>query len=253
MPQAAYTVFADIYDVVMRDVQYDHWADYIIRLARKHHFSTESVLNLACGTGNLELQLVPRGFSMEGLDGSEDMLARAREKFAEQGLEVPLQQGDLRSFTLGKSFPLILCLYDSLNYLCSEEEVLSCFMSVAAHLPRGGGFIFDVTTEYNILTNFSNYTFAENFPRFAYIWENTYNLASKICISDVTVFQADDSGERFARTTERHRQRMYPQKVLRGLLSEAGFALEAAYDGMTESSPGRRTERIHMVCRKAKP
>ena len=250
MPEASYTVFADIYDVVMRDVDYIGWAEYIRRVAKKHRFSTEHILNLACGTGNLELQMAPQGFSMEGLDGSEAMLARAREKFAEKGIQTPLHHGDLCNFSLERTFPLILCLYDSLNYLCSEEEIVSCFMSVAAHLPPGGGFIFDVTTEYNILSNFTNYTFAENFPRFAYIWENTYSLSSKICTSDVTVFMTDESGERFTRTTERHHQKIYSQKVLKSLLSGAGLAVVAAYDGMTLSPPGQQTERVHMVCRK---
>ncbi len=253
MPQPSYTVFSEIYDMVMRDVDYVRWAQYVVRLAGKYHFATDRVLNVACGSGNLELQLAPKGCHITGLDASPSMLQKARAKLREHGLTVDLHQGDMRKFDLGQTFPLALCLYDSINYLLSEDDVAKCFAAVAAHVVPGGGFIFDVTTEYNIMANFSNFTFAENFERFAYIWENTYNLSSKICTSDVTVFLPDNSGDRFTRATERHRQKIYPQKTIQGLLRETGFQLEAVYDGMTVEPPGRQTERIHFVCRRSQP
>lgn len=250
MPQPSYTVFSEIYDMVMRDVDYVRWAQYVLKLAAKYRFSTERILNLACGSGALELQLAPRGCRLTGLDSSEAMLEKARAKMSEHGLTVDFHLGDMRKFKLNGTFPLVLCLYDSINYLLSEEDVARCFTAVAQHLSPGGGFIFDITTEYNIMANFSNFTFAENFERFAYIWENSYNLGSKICTSDVTVFLPDESGRYFTRTTERHRQKIYPQRTIQNLLRETGFSLEAAYDGMTLEAPGRQTERIHFVCRR---
>jgi ubiquinone/menaquinone biosynthesis C-methylase UbiE len=250
VPQKSYTVFADIYDTVMRDVDYIGWAEYVLQLAHRFDFSTSSVMNLACGTANLEMQLAQHGIHhVEGLDGSRDMLSIARKKAKDNGLDIGFTLGQMQSFKLSHQFPLILCLYDSINYLCEEDDVLATFQRVAEHLLPGGGFIFDVTTEYNILANFSDFTFAENFDDFSYIWENRYNLVTKVCVSDVTVFQKQKGSGEYRKTTERHSQKIYPQKIIRMLLDKAGFDILGDYSGMTMEKPTHKSERIHYACR----
>ena len=246
-----YEKFALIYDRVMRGVDYPTWAEYVLNLAQKYGFDTAEICDLACGTGSLAFQLVQSGCKVFGVDGSEMMLAEARRKAEKEGVErIQWQQGDLRDFDLGRRFLLITCLYDSINYLLTKQDVLSCFRSVFRHLEPGGGFIFDITTEYNIISNFAEYTFAENFEDFSYIWENRYNIASKIISSDVTMFRKQ--GDQFSKATETHRQKIFPTAEIEKLARKAGFEVLGAFDGFTFNEPGSKVERIHFACRKKK-
>lgn len=166
MEEIVYSAFAEIYDQVMRDVDYGSWARHILRLAQKFDIPTQKILELACGTGGHALQLARMGCDVVGVDRSSTMLRIAREKRDKAELHLDLRQGEMDSFSplgLDRDFDLATCLYDSLNYILKEELIERCFREVYAHLRLGGGFIFDVTTEYNLLQNFSGYTFAENF------------------------------------------------------------------------------------------
>jgi ubiquinone/menaquinone biosynthesis C-methylase UbiE len=244
-----YGKFARIYDKVMRGVDYPTWADYVMNLSARFGFESSRICDLACGTGSLALELADRGCEVTGVDGSADMLAQARVKAEVAGHEdIVFEQGDLRSFNLEKKFPLVTCLYDSVNYLTSEEDVQSCFRQACGHVLPGGGFIFDITTEFNIIANFADYTFAENFDDFSYIWENRYDLVNKLIVSDVTIFHKDE--DRFYKVTETHRQKIYSTGRMEELAKEAGFEILGAFDGFTLDSPGPRVERVHFVCRR---
>ena len=246
-----YKAFAHIYDRVMAGVDYVRWADFINLLVYRHNLDRSKVLNLACGTGSLDIELLQRGWNVISSDRSQDMMDIARAKGMLSDISLTLKQAEMESFELGEKFPLILCLYDSLNYLLEEEKVISCFNSVSEHLEPGGGFIFDITTEHNILQNFTNCVFAENFPDSSYIWENQYIFEKKICKSNLCIFIEEEEGL-FKKFEEDHNQKIYSQKFLKSALKDAGLEVVGAYDGFTSNSPKSASERIHFVTQKRK-
>ncbi|MCG3196881.1 MAG: methyltransferase domain-containing protein [Candidatus Omnitrophica bacterium] len=247
--QGIYTGFARGYDRVMRDVDYPKWAQHILSLIRDFRFAGKRLLNLACGTGNMEVYWAAKGFQVTGIDRSEEMVEMARAKLP-RGCRVRFGIGDMRTFDLGETFDLALCLYDSLNYLTRAREVQDCFRRVHSHLKAGGGFIFDVATETNILENFTQSTYAENFEDFAYIWDNEYNMRTKICRSDFHFFYRVGRSSRFERFSETHYQKIYATRDLIRWLEDAGFECLAVYDGISRDYPDTAAERIHFVARR---
>lgn len=248
-----YSAFAVIYDTVMRDVDYDSWARHIIRLAKKFRLPRSKLLEIACGTGTLSLRLTQLGCDVTGVDLSGDMLKLAREKLRAEDVDLPLYQAsmdNLSSLDLEPVFDLVTCLYDSLNYLLHEEAVLRSFHDVYELLRPGGGYIFDVTTEYNLLHNFAGYTFAENFDDVSYIWENEYDILEKICSSKVSMFRLEDSG--YQKYVEVHRQKVYSTAWLKQSLNAVGFEVLGTFYNMTDKPVKAKCERIHFVCKKPK-
>lgn len=246
-----YSAFALIYDTVMRDVDYDSWARHVIRLAKKFRLPRSKVLEIACGTGTLSLRLKQMGCDVTGVDLSEDMLKLARKKLREEDVDVPLYQAsmdDLTSLDLDPAFDLVTCLYDSLNYLLCEEAVLRSFHDVYGLLRPGGGYIFDVTTEYNLLHNFAGYTFAENFEDVSYIWENEYDIEHRICSSRVSMFRLED--DKYRKYVEVHRQKVYDTAWLKKSLHAVGFEVMGTFYNMTDQPVKAKCERIHFVCKK---
>src|SRR5579872_3039125 len=52
------------------------------------------VLDVACGTGNLAIPAARKGAEVTGLDLAPNLLAQARERAAEEGLQASFDEGD---------------------------------------------------------------------------------------------------------------------------------------------------------------
>ncbi len=113
-----------------------------------------TVLDLACGTGRITLPLAEQGvrdnpaFQLVGLDISQPLLARARERLGEacpavQGA-VSFVEADMRSFCLDTQFDLIVLGFNSLAYVYDMEDQLGCLDAVRRHLAPGGRFAIDL-------------------------------------------------------------------------------------------------------------
>jgi len=108
----------------------------------------KSILDLCCGTGQLAVYLLERGYSVLGIDLSEDMLHHAR-KNAGSHLETgqaKFIRGDAASFALNQQFGLVVSVFDSLNHLDSFGVLRSSFECIFSVLEEDGLFIFDLNT-----------------------------------------------------------------------------------------------------------
>ena len=83
-----YDALAAIYDALTGDVEYEKRADFLEKLFARSRIPVHTVLDLACGSGSLSLELAARGCDVIGVDGSADMLAVAREKAADEGQDI---------------------------------------------------------------------------------------------------------------------------------------------------------------------
>ena len=66
-----YGKFAGLYDPLMKDVDYDRWAEYIASFLPE---GSLRIADCACGTGEITLRLAKLGHILTGVDISEDML-----------------------------------------------------------------------------------------------------------------------------------------------------------------------------------
>ena len=112
-----YAGFAEVYDEIMADAPYDLWLEYIESIWSTHGFMPVSVLDLACGTGNMSWRLARNGYLVTGLDRSEQMLEIARQKAKDEGLYIRFIKGNMEDFILERQLDAAVCLFDSLNYL----------------------------------------------------------------------------------------------------------------------------------------
>ena len=72
------------------------------------------------------------------------MLGRAREKAAAAAVDVAFMEGDMRSFEIGRLFPLIIVPCNSLAHLTEVGDARACLTQIARHLAPGGLLAFDV-------------------------------------------------------------------------------------------------------------
>jgi SAM-dependent methyltransferase len=100
------------------------------------------VLELAIGTGRVALPLAARGIELHGIDASEAMVAKLREKPGGEG--IPVTMGDFAEVGVDGSYRLIFVAFNTLFALLTQEDQLRCFANAAAHLSEDGVFLIDV-------------------------------------------------------------------------------------------------------------
>lgn len=244
-----YSDFAYVYDRLMQDVNYSEWADYIECLFDRYSKSKpELVLDMACGTGSLTLELAKRGYDMTGIDMSPDMLSCAVEKSA--GIDpAPLWVcQDMREFELYGTMDAILCTMDSLNYVQDPSELKGIFKLIKNYLNPGGLFIFDMNTPYKLEHILGNHLFYEILEDVTYLWRNEYCSETKICSFDLTFF-VREAQDTYRRLDEEQQQKAWTKVEIQGLLHEAGLELLDLLDAFTQSPPVETSERFFYVAR----
>jgi SAM-dependent methyltransferase len=139
-------VYADQYDLLYTDKDYEAECDLIENVFRKYgNGKIKTILDLGCGTGNHAIPMARRGYQVIGVDISEDMLACARAKSQSAGSEgQSFLHGDVRSIDLHQQFDAVLMMFAVLGYQTTNEDVLSALNSASRHLKPGGLFICDV-------------------------------------------------------------------------------------------------------------
>ena len=64
----SYSYFAEYYDDLTKNVDYEKRAEYFLELFKKHNHDMRLTLDLACGTGTLTLELCKKGIDIFGCD-----------------------------------------------------------------------------------------------------------------------------------------------------------------------------------------
>ncbi len=245
--EAEYGRFAAVYDTLMRGVNYDAWADYLVSLLTGQNVRPgDVVLDCACGTGELTIRLSKRGFVMTGVDRSEEMLAVAQKKARLAGQKIPFVCQDMRALSLHKPVSAIICACDGVNYLLTKKDVNAFLTSAYQALKPGGALLFDVSSAYKLECVLGNQTYGEDTAECAYLWQNAYDSESRLVEMNLSFFLPDGAGK-YTRFTERHVQRAHTAEDLLEALGKAGFTNCRAYEAFTTNEVGAASERIQLA------
>ena len=211
-----------------------------------------AVLELACGTGQLTVPIAAQGLTTVGLDQSRPMLAAAERRAAAANALVEFVAGDMRNFTLGRTFTLIFVARNSLLHLLTIEDLLAAFASVKRHLAPGGIFAFDIfNPNLTLLAR-------PRRPRFP-VMEVATEAFGKLMVEQTTGYDAATQVEHatwYISTPDRRDawvvplalRNIFPQELLL-LLSSAGFELVTRF-GELSREPFGSASRIQLcLCR----
>ena len=241
---SSYQQLAGAYDELTWDVGYEKRADFLEKLFRRSRIPVHTVLDLACGTGSMTWLLAGRGYELIAVDGSQEMLAAAREKNAPA--EVPplfLHQSMPRLDLYGTVDAAVCCL-DSLNYLTDPRDVQRTFRRLHLFVAPGGMLVFDVNTVAK-LSALDGQVFLDETEDTLCLWRTEYNRG--LCSYYMDLFFRREDGA-WDRQAELHRQRAYTVEQLTGWLTEAGFGDIRVYGDMRLRRPREDEQRIYISC-----
>ncbi len=204
------------------------------------------VLDVACGTGHVSRLLAARGFQVTGIDGSEEMLAYARQN-APTG---EFLAADARDFSLPPGFHAAVSTFDSLNHILVLEELRQAFASIHAALLPGGRFAFDLNLEEGYITGWNGH-WGDSFDDHAYVWKNSYFPEEKLGRFDATLFRLENSA--WQRSDVTLWQRAYTPEQVFAALAAAGFESPRAWqvgDQLKLIPLQPEARRAYFACRK---
>lgn len=127
---------ADVYDADTRRTDTSATVDFLTELA-----GGGPALELAIGTGRVALPLAARGIRVDGIDLSNEMVAKLRAKPGGDAIAVTF--GDFADMPVDGSYRLIYLVFNTLFNLLTQDDQVRCFERVSDHLTDDGSFVVE--------------------------------------------------------------------------------------------------------------
>lgn len=243
----SYGEFAKIYDeLINQDINYKEIGNFILNIAKQNNIEMDNYLDLACGTGNVSIEICNKFKDVYLVDLSEDMLCEAEGKFHNKKNNCKFISQDMTKLNLLKKFNLITCVLDSTNYILNEEGIINYFKGVYNHLKDEGIFIFDINSYYKLKNILGNNIYVYNEEDIFYSWENFFE--DDIVSMFLSFFVK--KGNLYERFDEEHEERAYKEEEIENLLKVSGFTIINKYNGYNEESVNKESERIVYITKK---
>lgn len=250
----SYQALAAVYDLLMEDIDYQQWADYIHSLLEEQHCPGKRLLDLGCGTGSITMLLAQKGYCITAVDLSADMLAQARRKNQTLNLPIRWEQQDMTELFLEDDggepsvFDGVIATFDAVNYITDAEQLQHLLQSLEFMMADDGILIFDIQTPYKLREYLGDNIFTLHHPQVEYMWENHFDQEEQICQMDITFFLKQENGL-YQRVTESHREKAYELDLLRVWLDLYGFEVIAVYGELSRQPVGEQDHRAVFVAR----
>ncbi len=245
-----YSNFAAVYDALMYDVDYKKRTAYLLKLFKKYGKNPTLLLDVACGTGGFSNEFAKQGIEVIGTDMSEEMLLCAREKSAQQGLDILYLCQKAEELDLYGTVDGAVCCLDSLNHITDYKNFCKAIEKVSLFLEKDSLFIFDLNTEYKHKEILGNNVFVIETENVYCVWGNEF------CEKDLSVnisldFFVENDGL-YERFSEDFSERAYTMQEVKTACENAGLEIVEIFDDMTENELKNTSERAVFVTRKVK-
>ena len=133
-----FDLIGDYYDLIYLEKNYSDEASFVINLLEKYKIEGKSILELGSGTGIHATELAEKGYFVQGIERSKQMLLRSKMHDRYKALH-----GDIRDISLHRKFDAVISLFHVISYQITNEDLDLVFENVWKHLNIGGLFLFD--------------------------------------------------------------------------------------------------------------
>lgn len=242
--------YSQYYDLLYKDKDYKAEANYIVSLINKYNSKATKIIELGCGTGNHAAILCKQGYEVVGLERSPEMVEIAKQKNI---TNFNPQVADITSFQLDKKFDVAISLFHVISYLTDNNDLISCFKNVHAHLNSDGIFIFDVwytpavytqkpETRIKRLTNSQT-----SITRIA---ESNIHYNNNVIDVNYEVMIKDKKSNISTSIFEKHPMRHFSIPEIELLATHTGFELVHTEEFLTANEPSENTWGVCFVLQK---
>ena len=135
-------LYSQYYDLFYSDKDYSAEVDYINSLIQANNKNINSLLDMGCGTGKHAELFCNKGYTVHGIDLSEDMLKIAENRRIGKENKLSFSHSNIQNLSLNKKFDVVVSLFHVMSYQNSNSELFKAFEVAKKHLKDDGIFIF---------------------------------------------------------------------------------------------------------------
>jgi ubiquinone/menaquinone biosynthesis C-methylase UbiE len=216
-----------------------------------------AILELGCGTGRIALPIGRAGSQVVGIDRSEAMLARARQRVRRGRLQhrVRLVRGDIRHLPFSSRFAVVMAPYGVLQSLLRERDLKATLSAVYDVLEPGGTFGIELVAdlpsweEYRKRISLRGWRARHGGSRITLVETVRQDAARKLTIFDQEFSETRGQHRRIHRFSLTFRTLTVPQMTRR--LEAAGFEVTALLGDYRGAAWDRRADVWIVMARKA--
>jgi ubiquinone/menaquinone biosynthesis C-methylase UbiE len=128
-----FTKSAEFYDALYHFKDYAAAAKQLRTLIQQTCPGATTLLDVGCGTGQ-HLQHLRGHYQVEGLDLNAKLLKIARQRCP----GILFHEGNMVDFNLDRSFDVVTCLFSSIGYVGTIDNLAQAVASMSRHLKPGG-------------------------------------------------------------------------------------------------------------------
>lgn len=249
-----YYAWASVYDAI-----YSYVTEDIPFYVDNSLVVSGPVLELGCGTGRVTFPIARAGVEVVGLDSSPAMLDVARQKIKGIGSEsknVTLVDGDMRDFSFGRTFPLVIIPFRGFLSLLTVEDQTRTLLNVKRHLASGARFIFNIfvpdnemlVQEGDIPYHFRDVTDPDTGNRYVLWHQSQYDNHSQVIGVRLIAEEIDPDGAMIQRFFRDFQLRYAYRWEMHHLLEKCGFEVIDVYGDFDRSPFAESSTEMIWVC-----
>lgn len=221
----------------MKDVDYEDWANYIIKIASRFVKKNKpEVLELASGNCRLASILSKNFPDIHVSDLSYFMLIQNKENSLQKVC------CDMTLLPFKKNFDLVISTFDSVNYLLSKRKLLTLFNEIKKVLYPSGIFTFDVSLEKNSMDFLESYITEGQSDRYEFKRKSKFQKNIRI---HKNVFDfIDKEGNKYR---EVHKQKIFRFKTYFDLIPQSGLYVADCFETFTFKDGNSDSDRVQFI------
>lgn len=214
----------ELYEILHKDAPQDE-LDFYLSYAK----AGDRILEPLCGSGRFLIPFLERGFDIQGIDLSQEMLEKLRRK-APGAL---VRRADMTAYEPEEQFDYIFISSGSISLFTDLELCGKTLKSVRAMLKKGGRFVFAVETMADRCMDSEDYEETVSVQTAAgetliLRTKHTYDAASHTQFSP-GIYELYRGRELLRRETMDFQTHLYELGEMERMLKEAGFTEVRVY------------------------
>jgi SAM-dependent methyltransferase len=222
-----------------------------------------NILEIGCGTGRILIPAAKFGSKVTGLDISESMLGKCREKLRSADQEmvdrVQLIKGDAKDFKLDSHFGLVIIPNHGFQHMITVEDQMACLKNISRHLEKRGRLVFDVSQpDPGVMSSIDKNGEIEETPEFQLDGGSRLRLAFRVPSMSLSkqvrqvefIYYLTGPDGETTRTVQTFPLRLFYRYEVEHLLARCGFEIIDLYGNFDKSRLEDDSPEMIFVCQK---
>lgn len=232
------------------DGYYDGYQEFYLRLAEK--YGDKGIIDIACGTGAVLLNLAEKGFDIDGTDLSEAMVDIATRKAKEKGLKLNIFAADMAQLKSNRQYSLAIIARGGFMNLLTPQLQRQALLSIKDNLLPNGILTFSTFCP-NVIYQYEEMNRAEDDFKFKLEYVNaqgnkekiyntiTYNQETQVTTEIWKIDTIDKNGDVINTRTRNFSLRQTYKTEMEYLIELCGFEIVDVYGDYYETPATNNT------------